>query len=215
MLKTLNTFLIGAVSVLIFSCNATIEAPKISNSIEYKITKTYIDKGLDRYLIDVELNIVINENSIHEISEYIKKTHQEASNMIIKYSLKNVTNGLWARVDYLPNYKLDQLGVTESENIILENANLDKITNIEILGKWKDLSAFSTRALILYKRNNKHFIRWYYKDKSYDDINLKQENDKYIVINRNGYDEWYIIEQNGNLGTYSSKGKYSESTPIK
>ncbi|MGE0568049.1 MAG: hypothetical protein AB7O73_08875 [Bacteroidia bacterium] len=131
------------------------------------------------------------------------------------FSIKGVGRGAWARVDYLPNYELDMLGSTVQQNKNLDDASIKDISDVEIVGKWKDLTSFSVRALIIYKKNKKLFIRWLYEDKSYDDVSLKKQNDKYKVVNRNGYDEWYIIETNGNLGIYSSKGKFSEATPIK
>lgn len=205
--------IIGIVLFSIWGCSSTIEKPKISSDIEYKITNSVIDKGLNRYLISVELNKVISENSIKEISQYLKNTNTEVSDLIIKYSLKNVQNVLWARVDYLPNYKLDLIGASEEQNKILDKANINDIENAEIIGRWKDLSSLMTRAFILYKKDKKYFMRWYYKDKTFDDISLKMQDNKYLVVSKD-YDEWYIIEKNGSLGTYSSKGKFSESEII-
>lgn len=205
--------------VAFFSCGTSTDnssdIPNLPTGIEYHITKNVIDKGDDRYLINVEINKVVDEATIKLISDYIKATNTDASNMRMFFAIKGVGRGAWARVDYLPNYELDMLGPTVQENNNLEDASVKDIKDAEIIGKWKDLTSFSVRTLIIYKIGEKLFIRWFYEDKSYDDVNLKKQNDKYNVVNRNGYDEWYVIESNGNLGTYSSKGKFSEATPIK
>jgi len=202
-----------------FSCSTStehsIEKPNIPTDVECHITKNVIDKGDDRYLINVEINKVVDERTIKSISDYIKSTNTAASNMRMFFMIKGVGRGAWARVDYLPDYELDILGPTAQESKNLEDASIQDINEAEIIGKWKDLTSFSVRTLIIYKKEKKLFIRWFYEDKSYDDVNLKKQNDKYKVVNRNGYDEWYVIESNGNLGTYSCKGKFSEAAPIK
>lgn len=205
--------LIVSLFLSINSCSSNIEGPELSKDIEYKITKNAIDKGLDRYLIHVQLNKIIEQESIKKISDYIKTTNSDAQNMIMFFYLKDETHGAWARVDYSPNYSLDLIGVTLEENKVLDTSSSTSITDAEIIGKWKDLTQYSERTLILYSKDEKYFVRWLYKDGSFGDINIKKQNKKFKVDDKE-YDEWYIIEDNGNLGTYSSKGKYSEATPI-
>lgn len=203
--------ILGSLISLLVCCSS----PATKPDINYQITKNYLDKGLSRYTIRVTIDQVLNELDVKKIAEYIKATNTDAENFIIFFHLKGFENGAaWARVDY-PNYKLEIIGTSKTQGNSLDNPLLTDLKNIEVIGKWKDLTSFSERTLIIYKSESKYFIRWYYKDNSFDDVDIQKKQNKYKVVNKNNYDEWYVVEQNGNLGTYSSKGKFSEAIPLK
>lgn len=186
----------------------------IEKNPDYSITKHYYDRQLDRITFDVVLDSPAEEGFIRQISYEIKNSMKAASLTIIFYRLKGFEDAAWARVDYAPDYKLSLFGSAKLNNKDNISRQMAGIENAKLIGKWCDFTSNAERTLIIYSKAGKLYIRWVYTDQTYDDISLKKVGKKYIVIDIDGYDEWYIIESNGKLGTYSTKGKFSESVPI-
>lgn len=189
-----------------FGC--TVKEPQLPSDVSYKITKMVVDG--DRYLVNVEINKILDKKIVKEISDYIKTTNTEVENMKIMFDLNVPHLGSWCLVEYTPVYKLNMNGLNEAEDKILNEASVVDIKHSLQIGKWKELTTSVERTIILYEKNNEKYVRSYYKDKSFGDEKLKLKDKKYIVIN-DKIDEWYIVEKNKNLGVYSSKGKFTEA----
>jgi hypothetical protein len=201
MKKTIASLIAGA--ALMFSCNP---APELASGATYEVKDERFEKYPGRYVIKVEISKELSEEEVRAVSEWIKNRRDKSETFIIFYHLPENTSA-WARVNYSP-YELEILGANLAQ---IDNMKSHEVIGAEIIGKWRDNSLGGVRTIIILQRNDSLFVRSVYPDGSWGDKRAKKKQDKFFIAEK-GYDEWYVVEKNGNLGTYSSEGKFSEST---
>lgn len=92
----------------------------------------------------------------------------------------------------------------------------DGIPSSQIIGKWADKSAMP-RTMIFFKRNDSLLLKSIYEDGSGGiDLFIDTLIGSQRRFSRAGWpnEEWYIIEENGNLGVYGVNGKYWENVKL-
>jgi|SRR5690554_4433790 hypothetical protein len=128
-------------------------------------------------------------------------------------------NGAWAISHFKPKLEIKILGTT--------NENIEEINNIsiegKILGKWKDNDALFPAIVYLVENHNKLYIKEIYAKSAHltngeilDYQVTKAKFKEKIRFNyKNDFGEFFLIENNGNLGHYNNDGKFKEAIPIK
>ena len=98
----------------------------------------------------------------------------------------------------------------KSDEEILNSATADTV-GAEIIGRWKDSAAM--RSIVLYKIDRQYMVRWVYPGGIHMDKKLNFKADEYIVADTK-FDEWYVIYDDGTLGTFNNNGKISDSVKL-
>ena len=105
-------------------------------------------------------------------------------------------------------------------NTITENKPTEKTDSIEneILGKWRSDKSLKGATLVLTQSSDKKLImRVTFKKGSTKNERLVESkvNGKKRYDHKNIHGEYYMLENNGNLGFYDRDGKFDEATKIR
>lgn len=98
----------------------------------------------------------------------------------------------------------------KNEEEILNTATADT-AGAEIIGRCKD--SLGMRSIVLYKIDKQYMVRWVYPAGVYLDKKLNFKADEYIVADTK-IDEWYVIYDDGTLGTFNNNGKISDAVKL-
>jgi len=102
--------------------------------------------------------------------------------------------------------------VEKTADEILNTATADT-AGAEIIGRWKDITPNKLRTIVLYKIGKQDMVRWVYPDGKYLDKKINCKAEEYIVADVK-YDEWYVIYDDGTLGTFNNETKISDSAKL-
>ncbi len=106
-----------------------------------------------------------------------------------------------------------EVKVEKTADEIINSATADTV-GAEIIGRWKeDVTPNAVRAIVLYKIGKQDMVRWVYPDGKYLDKKINCKAEEYIVADVK-YDEWYVIYDDGTLGTFNNNGKISNSAKL-
>jgi hypothetical protein len=125
--------------------------------------------------------------------------------------------GAWATSHFNPSLEVKILGTSiEEEKAITGGA---EITSGEIIGQWLDESPYVGAKYTLLKKNGKIIMERKFKDGSGSEKEMIQKNQagrlRFEEKGGNDFGEYYLIERNGNLGSYDSAGLISTMRSIK
>ncbi|MCG2611818.1 hypothetical protein LZZ90_09910 [Flavobacterium sp. SM15] len=207
-MRNLLYILIG---ISILSCKNS----SIPENIEWTIVKEEPNKNLSKNNIEIQLNKKVDEKILKEIAQEIREERKDFNNLWIFYHIPEMEpNATWATTHFTPELEVKILGSTEHQD-----KTTSKVNNIEgtILGKWRSEKSLMGASLILFKnKESKLIMRINFKDGGNMDseINETKKNDKLRLYDNNGNNEYYILEDNGNLGMYSRDGKFDEAIKI-
>lgn len=189
----------------------------IPDDIKYEI----IDEGrydwLNKCKLNIRLNKKVDEQVLKDIAMALREDRKKFENLYIGYLLPDMEPGAgaWATTHFTPDLEIKILGATKEEDKMLDEIPMPEG---EIIGKWRDETLMIESVEIIYKADGKVRIQTTYKDGSQSDYELteKQENGKtrydFVDISR---DEYFIVEDNGNLGMYGENGKFKEAKKMK
>ncbi|MFY8184873.1 MAG: hypothetical protein ACOVLD_02295 [Bacteroidia bacterium] len=105
-----------------------------------------------------------------------------------------------------------EVKVEKTADEIINGATADT-AGAEIIGRWKDVTPNANRAIVLYKIGKQEMVRWVYPDGKYIDEKINNKAEEFIVADVK-YDEWYVIYDDGTLGTFNNNGKISDSAKL-
>ena len=102
----------------------------------------------------------------------------------------------------VPEYKVEEASVNDDATL----------PDGEIIGKWADETLGLAHTAIIFQQNGQYAVRKVYGDGSFGDFGLARSGDffKYEMA----YDEYYKIENNGDLGRYDDMGLISTAKAI-
>lgn len=103
-----------ALSILLFGvrCSTGPNLPEFPEGFSYTIYEDKLDKGLSRRIVRIKINQEIKEPTIKKLSDWVRDNRTDAKEVIIFYIREDKEYvGAWARVDYLPDYKLDLIAI--------------------------------------------------------------------------------------------------------
>lgn len=106
----------------------------------------------------------------------------------------------------------EEVKAEKTADEILNTATADT-AGAEIIGRWKDVTPNKLRTIVLYKIGKQDMVRWVYPDGKYLDKKINCKAEEYIVADVK-YDEWYVIYDDGTLGTFNNETKISDSAKL-
>lgn len=120
----------------------------------------------------------------------------------------------WAFSNFTPNLEIEIVGTDGRTDKI--NTNTSKIKG-EILGKWQCNKSLMGAILVLYRKDTGDIIMRINWDAENFTENVVSESlyknlKRYDDNNDNG--EFYLIENNNNLGMYGINGKFDEALKL-
>lgn len=214
-----NIVLIFTALILVSCDNSMIgkyKKEQLPTDFNYSITEDKSNNALEKNQLTIEINKKITIGQIATLAEKLYKSKPEQRRFYIFYNLKGVdNNGAWATSHFDPELEIQILGSTEEQDN--KTANVTDI-NGDIIGKWRSESSLMGAVLVLFKDSNgKINMKITFKDGSSmtNEISEEIKNSVKILNDGNSHGEYYIIEQNGNLGMYGSNGKFDEAKIIK
>lgn len=190
-----------------------IEESNIPADVKYEIVKEETNEGSSRCKIDIKLNKMVAENVLKEISMELHRDRKQYDRLWISYSIPQTETSefTWATANFTPSLEVEIFGLTEEKEKVLANVTVDAS---KIIGKWRDNTPSAESSMVIYKENGKLKLKTTYYDGSswIEEMVQKQSNNKthyYYVDDSRG--EYFVVEKNGNLGMYSSDGKFGEA----
>ncbi len=207
---------------LLISCGENTKIGKytkepLPENFSYGIIKDESDAVLEKNHLEVEISGKLTEGQIATLAEELYNSKDQQRRFYIFYKLKGVENSVaaWATSHFDPELEIDIIGSTTAEDI-----NKDKLSEKidgEVIGKW-DENKYTFSNLIIYKKDNKIFIRTIFKDGQTSNVELNEKKtDKGIRYDYKdgGYNgEYFILNNENGLELYNSENKnFTTATP--
>lgn len=188
---------------------------ELPSDISYNIISKEPNNALSKSTIYVRLDKEVSKDILQKMAFEIKADNKGFDKLWIFYFLPemNTSSGAWAISHFKPDLELEIIGASKAAS---DEMNNRKVTG-EILDTWIDNDPIAPNTKYLVKENNKLFMKSVYaKTKYANATDLVEELTKITFRGLIRYDypnnhgEYYLIEKNGNLGQYSSDGKFRE-----
>ncbi len=213
-------FSIPVLSVVV-SCKGDIQNRNNSmnlnnNSIDFEIIKEEKDLTFQKTNIEIRLKEEVSLVQLKHIALKLKKERSSLKKLWIFYYLPEheLGNGAWATTHFKPDLKVEILGATKESRIEL---NSRKVTG-HVIHIWKDNDAIMPSKIYLVEENKNLVIKTVYAKSSLtssgelvEKVTQKTHNGLVQYDCKNNHGEYYIIEENGNLGLYDNSGKFKEA----
>lgn len=190
------------------------ELPK---DFSYNIIKDESNIVLEKNQIEVELNQKLTEGQIATLAEELFNSKDKLRRFYIFYKLKGVESSVaaWATSHFDPELEISINGSTT-----IEDLNKDKLSeNIDgkVVGKW-DENKYTFSNMIIYKKDNKTFIKTVFKNGQTSDVELKESKTEKGIrydYKGGGYNgEYFILNNVNRLELYNSEDKnFTTATP--
>ncbi len=162
---------------------------------------------LNKCNIEVRLNKKLTKEELKIIANNLRGTRKSYDKLWIFYYLPEmkVGSGAWATTHFTPDLEVEILGSTIAE----EKSAIEKINVIgNVIGTWSEEQYTSTKVVI-YKEKEKIYIKTIYKNgqESVEELIAKKIKSgmKYEEAEGNPNGEYYVLENDGNLGYYNKQ----------
>ena len=188
----------------------------IPDDVKYEIIDEETNDKVSKCNLNIRLNKKVDKAVLKDIALTLQEDRKKFENLWIFYLLPDMEPGAgaWATTHFTPELEVEILGATEQEDKKLDETPLPEG---KIVGQWRDDTPMIENVKIIYKADDKLKIQTTYKDGSQSDDKLikKKENGKtrYDFAD-NPHGEYFIVEDNGNLGMYGENGKFKEAKKI-
>lgn len=207
------TFLL--LTFILISCGETTQIGKytketLPENFAYEIIKDDSDAALEKNQLEIEISEKLTEGQIATLAEKLYNSKDKQRRFYIFYKLKGVENSVvaWATSHFDPELEIDISGSTTAEDISKDK--LSEQINGEVIGKW-DENKYTFSNLIIYKKDNKIFIKTVFKNGQTSDEELKEnKTDKGVRYDYKdgGYNgEYFILNNAKELELYNSENK--------
>jgi hypothetical protein len=165
--------------------------------------------------VDVKLLSEVDTSTLKLLAYDIKKDREDCSFLLIFYytSGSNNRNFAWATTHFEPGLRVNIISSTKIPDNDISNA-IDMVDG-KILGAWgKDDPLLGDLVLVFYS-NEKGLFQSLIKGKSQTVYPLiESKKDDKLQYNAVHNDEYYIIEDNGNLSLFDHEGKFYEAEKL-
>lgn len=217
------TFILFAIFLLI-SCGENTKIGKytkeaLPENFSYEIMKDGSNTVLEKNQLDVEISEKLTEGQIATLAEELYNSKDKQRRFYIFYKLKGVENSAaaWATSHFDPEIDIDILGSTTKED-----TNKDKLSEKidgEVIGKWNE-NKYTFSNLIIYKKENKTFIKTVFKNGQTSDSELKETKSTNGIrydYKDGGYNgEYFILNNQKELELYNIENKnFTTANPTK
>jgi len=188
---------------------------------DFTIINEDIDRAFNKTSVEIRLKEEKSEADLKNIALEIKDSREEYDKVWIFYFLpgQEPGNGAWATTHFTPELKVEIIGASKEASAEM---NTTKVTG-EIMNSWFENDAMLPNKKYLVKENGKLYMKSIYPKSKLagDGGEMKEEvfekklKDGIIRYDyKNNHGEYYLIEQNGNLGLYDDSGKFKEAEKI-
>lgn len=166
--------------------------------------------GKQKYSIDIEVPNEIDESTIREIFDNIKKENSGYNLYFVSFYLPGMTigSGTWANANYNNGLKINTYGMTAPETEQLQSRVFE-----DSIGVWKDNLMGTLIHLI--KNDENYIIRFEFNDGTHFDKSVKHDIDKlsFEVLDSPSGDYYIVI--GSYLEAWDSEGKIARYDIIK
>ncbi len=177
----------------------------------WKVINVENHPNLNKSIVYVALKTKISEDVLKDIGETIRNMYS-VSNLYVFYSIEDGDEN-WAYTHFRPSLELRIIGSTiEQDNKIEESEEVKG----DILGKWKSHNSLMGSVLIYHQIGKIKYMTIKFSDggESVKKVKVSSKKGKMQLTDDNGFGEYYILEENGNLGMYGENGKFDEAVKI-
>lgn len=183
----------------------------------YKILEDDVKRNVKR-TVEVEISERMDEESLIALAEKIYAlSNVKVERTFILYRLANGSDGTaWATTHYEPDFKVRINGATASDYERIKNTN---VSEGEVLGSWMSSQGMDSK-ITAYKKDGQVYIRELYdigplykEDPVYESTEL-DEGIKLQSENGKDHNEYYILNDQGNLEFWSENGNYYTAQKI-
>lgn len=192
--------------------------PGISADVTYSIIDSDIMPGIKRSL-DVRLNKKVSEGTLRAIALKLKAQDSRSyDRTFICYYLPDMEldAGAWATTHFNPNLDVKILGLTAEQEESLKQQADDP--SQEVIGSWLDERPFVGNRITIFRQNGKIFMENTYKDGSSGKKEIigkfSTSGKKFEDKKENGFGEFYLIDNQGNLQLWDQDGIISTAKKI-
>lgn len=196
----------------LYSCN---DPARIPNDVTFEISSEEPNEVLSKDNIVVQLNKKVDIATLEAIAKELRSTRANYDKLWIFYHVPELQNGMaWATSHFTPDLKISINGSTIEQDEDLTKAELP---SGKVINKWKSEKSLAGGTLTLWEDSTGvKYMRIQFADSSPMDSELREtkENGKVRLDDDNSHGEYYILEDNGNLGMYSNDGKFDEAVVI-
>lgn len=178
--------------------------------VSYKIISDEKKSNIKR-TVQVELEQRITTQEIEKIAKEIFALDSEKyERTFIIYFIKKENMGMaWATSHFDPTLDVKILGSTADEHQKLNTVQV-KVEG-KIIGQWRSTWGFET-TMVMYEHKNKMWFKHILSDGSSTDadelIKINKNNKKGFAIKDDEHNEYYVINQSGDLEFWSERGNY-------
>ena len=123
-------------------------------------------------------------------------------------------NYCWATTNFSPELEIKIMGATEESFKALNNTN----TTGEIISTWINNDSMTPSKIFLTKENDKLYMKTRFAKTTtsngseiIEEITNMSNNGVMRLDYDNGHGEYFVIEENDNLGLYNGDGKFCEA----
>jgi hypothetical protein len=177
----------------------------------WKITNVENYPNFNKSIVYIELKTKVSETELKDIGEVVRSMYS-ASNLYVFYSVKDGAE-TWAYTHFRPSLELRIIGATIEQDDKIEHSEEVKG---DVLGKWKSHNSLMGSVLIYHQIGKEKYmtIKFFDGGESVKKVKISKKNGKTKLNDDNGFGEYYILEDNGNLGMYGDNGKFDEAVII-
>lgn len=190
----------------------------ISNDgdVQIKILEKEYFRNMKGTII-IEIERVVNEKSITWLANKIKEElFQQSERLFVFIYLKNDINrkGAWATAHFSTNLDVKINGASKESVKELQEVKVSG----EIVNVWEDLYSVNPSKCFLVIENGALYMKTLFaktgniaQSELAEELIKKQEGKSIRYDYQNHHGEYYLVEENGNLGFYGENGKFKES----
>jgi hypothetical protein len=208
-------------AIIIVSCSdgSTIGKYKkqpLPADFTYRILEDKSNDALEKNQLVIEISEKITTEQIATLADKLYRSKDKQRRFYIAYLLPGMQldAGSWATSNFDPELKIEIDGSTAMED--LKTADTSDVKGT-ILGKWRCEKSLSGAVLVLYRNSeNKLILIMSLKDgaRLENEIRESKLNGRTRYNDDNQHGEYYLLEENGNLGLYGNDGKFDEAVKI-
>ena len=182
----------------------------LPENFTYEIVKDESNEALEKNQLSVELSGKLTEGQIATIAEELFNSKDKQRRFYISYNLKGVenTSTFWAISNFDPELEIEIIGSTINEDNAKDK--LSEKVDGDVVGKWNE-NKYTYSNLIIFKKENKTFLKTIYKNGQISDVELKEsksENGIRYDYKDGGYNgEYFILNKEKNLELYNKENK--------
>lgn len=212
----MKNLILTAVTIILFlsSCdNGTIGNYKkepLPDDFTFNIIEDKSNEALEKNQLTIEINKKITVEQIATLADKFFSSKTKQRRFYIFYLLPGMKDGsgAWATSHFDPELEIEIIGSTPQQDT--KSSQLADAVDGEVIGKWHE-EQYTSSNYIIYKKDNKIFIKTIFKNGQTSDEELKEKkvnNGIRYEYKEGGFNgEYFILNSDGGLEFYNSENK--------